>query len=503
MTGHVDPFATDTASPDDQLVSVQIDLGALRHALRTDPEFFINFFLGDEIRSGVPEFHKIVFGHMTSLDPQFKRFACAVPRDHAKTTLAKLSAVWYLLFSPYRFIVYLSNTAPIAIEACKDIIGFIESENFRAVFGDAEYVTKQEGTGLYKFRIGDKLCILRALGAGQQVRGINIDNQRPELAIVDDLEDSENIATPHLLKKLRRWFYGTFRKALDKFNHKIIQIGNLVQADCILNSNLESDYWASMRLGALLENSKPLWPEAWSIEKLREDFVEYLHAGQIHTWFAEMMNIPLPEGKGLITPEEIGYIPGVLTGQHRHAFITVDPAVTKETWGDKTAIVAHVFMEDAQAWTIGEYVHERGMDPLEIIRQAIQMAIRWGAPVIGVEGVAYQKALVFFFRYFLIEYNVLDLEVVELMPSNASKTTRLATWAGYLRNRTYYLPEGDIEITEQLLRYDPAKTNNADDLIDACAYGVQMLEGYLHIIQRTISLLSAPQPAIGTTVAAI
>src|SRR3546814_2791065 len=59
-----------------------------------------------------------------------------------------------------------------------------------------------------------KKCILRAVGAGQQMRGINIDNQRPDMAVVDDVEDNENTESELLQKKLDRWIFGPFLKAL-------------------------------------------------------------------------------------------------------------------------------------------------------------------------------------------------------------------------------------------------------------------------------------------------
>ena len=488
-------------------VPAQFDLAQVREMLRVDPEFFINFFLGEEITVPVPDFHKVVFGQMVNQDTAHKYFACAIPRDHAKTTLAKLAVIWFYLFSPYRFVLYLSNTAPIAIEACRDIANFIESENFVAVFGAVEWIVRQEGTGLYKFKLAlpggkEKVCILRALGAGQQVRGINIDNQRPELAIVDDLESKENTATPHLRKQLKEWFFGTFRKALDKFNHKIVQIGNLVSPVGILKDNLESEYWTSMRLGAILSNGQPLWPDAWPILKLQAEFDEYHRAGLMHVWFGEMMNIPIPEGSGLIASEEIRYMPAVSPGDCEYGFITIDPAISEKTWADKSAIVAHGWLKDERRWVICEHIHQSGLDPLYLINSAIRMAIRWRFAMIGVESVAYQAALVHFFKYILVKYQHLGIQVVPLFAS-AAKTTRLAAWCAYIREGTYYLPRGDLEITSQLLLYDPSKRDNEDDLIDACAYGPQMIEMYLPRIRNTLLQLPEAQVLVGAQVAPI
>ena len=106
--------------------SVQISVDEAKTALQYDPEFLIQFFLGEEIHLAVPEFHKDIFAVMVALE--IDRFVCAIPRDHAKTTLAKLACVWYFMFSDYRFIVYLSNTSDIAIPATNDIVNFLYTD---------------------------------------------------------------------------------------------------------------------------------------------------------------------------------------------------------------------------------------------------------------------------------------------------------------------------------------------------------------------------------------
>ena len=142
---------------------VSLDRENVIKALEHDHEFFINFFLGDELIFPVPNFHLDIFNKM--VDPGIRQFVCAIPRDHAKTTLAKLACLWFFLFSKYRFILYVSNTSTIAQQACIDIVNFLESDNFIAVFGRVDWLVKREGEGLYKFKLQDKVCVLRALGA--------------------------------------------------------------------------------------------------------------------------------------------------------------------------------------------------------------------------------------------------------------------------------------------------------------------------------------------------
>ncbi len=478
--------------------SVQISVNEVRAALQNDAEFFIHFFLQDELTHPVPPFHIDVFHLMTHADVE--RFVCAIPRDHAKTTLAKLACVWYFLFSEYQFIVYLSNTAEIAIPAVNDIVAFIESDNFKSVFGAVEWQIKRDGEGVYKFFLPSlqKTCILRALGAGKQVRGINIDNKRPQLAVIDDLEDADNIATERLFNKLKQWLYGTFFKAMDKFGHKIIQLGNIVVSPCLLTLHCSSKFWFSRHYGCLLANGEPLWPDAWPVYKLTVDFERYQEAGQTDTWFAEMMNLPVPPGGGLIAAKEITYQPEKNPEDLVYGFLTVDLAISEETWAHRTVVCVHGYDADVELWQIVEYKYWTGIDPVRLFYEIVDLAMKWGFYHIGIESVAFQASLKHVYRHMALT-EAKDFLHWHDLPAVRKKVHRLAAWAAMLKRRVvtvgdtemttngqYALTYGDFMCTQQLLTFNPTKKHNDDDIADAAAHGVTMIAMYISEIMRQI-----------------
>ncbi len=490
-----------------KLDAVQMNVAEIRFALEHDEEFFIQFFLGDELTLPVPKFHIDVFHLMTSTAVRLCAFA--IPRDHAKTTLAKLACIKYWLFSSFQFLIYLSNVSALAIAACKDIIELMESENFKSIYGELKFETKQEGVGFYRFTMSlpdksggftEKKCILRALGAGQSVRGVNIGHRRPQLAIVDDLEDVENIATEELYLKLKRWFYGTFRKCLDKFHHKIIHIGNMIANRCMLKEHCESEYWFSRRYGCLLSNGEPLWPDAWPLEKLKLDFNEYLKAGMIDVWFTEMMNLPIGAGRGLIRATAINYKPLPEPSDIEYGFITIDLAISKETWAHKTVVAVHGWTGDE--WMICEVDGGVGIDPILLFDIVVELAFKWSVMLVGIESVAYQASLQYVFPYLALVKNIEGFTFVELR-AHMRKTQRLAGWCAMLKDKQYAIPEGDFIITEQLLAYDPKMKDNDDDYIDACAHGPQMIDSYMAEIQAVVALVSSSPPRDSYEVAEI
>jgi hypothetical protein len=457
---------------------VHVDKADLLESLKTIFAVFIDFFLHEQLTVPVPEFHTRVWNLMTRLD--FKRVAIAIPRGHAKTTLAKLSAVWYFLFTDVQFIVYLSNTSDLAVKCVNDIMDFFDAPNFITVFGQIKYETEKRGDGEFIFYIntpwgGTKRCILKARGCGQQVRGLNIGNLRPQIAICDDMEDSEELDNEDVRNKNLRWFFGTFVKAMDRKFNKILMIGNLIDTHCILNKVMKLEGWTTMVLGAILKDRSPLWSDMWTIDALIKDYNEYQKLGLVSLWYAEMMNLIVAGETGLINIDEINYKEIPDYGSASHGFITIDPATG--TGGNKTAngtLVPQVVDYEA-----GQ------LDESATVDTALLMAHKWGIRVIGIESIAYQRALATLFSVIMLQRGIIGIEVVKLYPGHASKNERIGAWVALIKTKGYAIPFGDIYITNQLLAYNRLKENNDDDLIDSCAMGPQMLAEYGGLIMSS------------------
>ena len=474
---------------------VQMDKADVIASLRDgEGEFFIQTFLGTEIDTPVPKFHNRAWNLMKQT--ALERIAIAIPRAHAKTTLAKLVAVWYFLFTKVRYCAYISNTMSVAKDAVRDILGFMQTDNFVALFGAPRFVKQNETEGLFIFFIGDKRCTLRAAGAGKQIRGWNVDNQRPELAIVDDLEDLDNASSITLVKKLKKWFYGPFMKAMDPRGYKIIVIGNILTQWSLIKSFCESKNWSSMRLGCVLSNGQPLWPEVWSLEKIKIDFMEYMNQGMLATWFAEMMNIITPEGRRIIDPEKINLRPVMDPLELEVAFITIDPAIAQGNFSDKTAIVVHG-IKDGHTRVV-DYAHKK-MTEDEMFFETVRLCREWKCNVVGIEAAAFQGILKPYFEVMMLLHNITNMEIVPLK-ANKKKTERIRAWCGMLAAQSYSIVEGFTAIVSQLLAYDTEKKDNDDDLIDSCAYGVQMLENFLDLIYSSVSPINAGNAKVQTEV---
>ena len=477
--------ALDTDSTPSAVIYVQASSSEVNQRLKTDYNFFAEFFLADQLDRKSPEFHTQTWEYMTST--AILRVLLAIPREHAKTTQAKLSVVWHFMFTERRFCVYLSNTNAVALAACKDIFEFFKCPNYVALYGPIVVETESEGRSLWKFTITlfngrKKKCILRATGANQQMRGINIDNQRPDLAVVDDVEDLENTESEHLQKKLDKWMFATFIKALTK-EHKIIWIGNMLRKTSLLarlaTKGEFKERWTSLVLGAIIRNPEtgefePLWPELWSMNALRVDYQEYVALNQAESWFCEMMNLP-GVGEHGFQMEDMHYTLLQNPEDYLATFITIEPAFGLNAHNDSTAIVVHGIpktgIPHVIAYRVGKFIERQMFD------EAMALSRYWKSWTWGIERVAAQKVLLTLFELYLLKAQEYRVVLMPLMPSgNEAKASRITAFVNLMKSKEYALPSGDIDATTQFLGYDVTMKEQSDDLVDGIAYGPQMLQ---------------------------
>ena len=410
--------------------AVDVDLRELRGLLRIDAEVFIEFFLADQLDMPVPEFHSEIWSLLT--DQEKERVLLAIPRDHAKTTLAKLAMIWYWVFTPHRFGVYLSNTNAIATAACKDIMQFMQTPNFITVFGQIKMIKSSDNESLWIFDLPlghdrHKRCILRAIGQGQQMRGINIDNQRPDIGVVDDVEDNENTDSEMQQKKLDRWIFGPFLKAFAR-KKKILWLGNMLAKTCLLARLSRHPRWNPVVFGCLVKDSEteqltPLWPGKWTVDALKEDLQEYKDSGQVETWMCEMMNMPGHGQNGFVV-DQINYQAAPTPDGILAAWITIDPAFGLDAENDETAISVHVIPKEGVPMTVA-VAHGR-MDEVTMLNETIQLAQYWNAWIWGIEAVAAQRVLISLFEVLLAARRMNHF--VQMIPLNV-RAWRSQGWA--------------------------------------------------------------------------
>jgi predicted phage terminase large subunit-like protein len=103
---------------------------------------------------------------------------------------------------------------------------------------------------------------IQAAGAGQKLRGLRHGSCRPDLVIIDDLENDESVESPDQRRKLENWFF----KALMKIGQPdtvYIVVGTILHYDSLLSRLLIKPGWKGHKFQAVMKWSKSKHWEEW------------------------------------------------------------------------------------------------------------------------------------------------------------------------------------------------------------------------------------------------
>lgn len=93
---------------------------------------------------------------------------------------------------------------------------------------------------------------LQALGAGKRMRGLRHGPYRPDLVILDDLENDENVAKPEQRDKLQDWLQKTVLNlgAADG-SMDVVYVGTILHYDSVLARTLDKPTWQTKRFRSI------------------------------------------------------------------------------------------------------------------------------------------------------------------------------------------------------------------------------------------------------------
>lgn len=451
---------------------------------KVDINFFAALCMPEICIYPLPQFYvsiwKMLAQSWETNQDKLLRFALGLPRSHGKTTFIKILICWFIVYDKISFALIVCANAELAEALLADIHDILSSPNITAIYGDWQAGLAIDSAETKKALYHGRAVVLVARGWKSGIRGLNLKNQRPDLIFCDDVQTRENDESPSERQKLLKELVGTIFKAIaPRKTRLIIYVGNMYSEECILNKFRQSDKWISMVTGAILSTGKPLWPELFSLEELKESYEHDAQLGLSDIWFAEVMNDPKSVANSLL-PNPLPECPISKIDDPDGVFLTIDPAGFRKH-SDDNVIVVH-YKHNNKGYVAAS---ARGiMDPQELVKKAISMAISHGASLIGVEDTGYQQTLGFWLSYWLRELSIKNITVVPLKPHGRSKEARIRLFIQSLYSQSYYLldPATRRDFIWQASLYKLGKSDNKDDLLDCVAYGEDVRNEYWHLL---------------------
>lgn len=424
----------------------------------------------------------------------------AAPRGHSKsTTITHACTLASVLFRDSRYVLIVSDTEGQAINFLNDIrMELQENEDIINLFGIKKFVTDNQTEIVVEFDDGERFCIV-VKGAEQKVRGLKWDGLRPDLIIIDDLENDEIVLNDDRREKFRRWFYSALLPVRAP-HARVRMVGTVLHMDALLERLLPKPWdkrsivkplvtysekpiggWKGYRYRAHdPEYNNILWPSRWPKSKLIEEFEIRKSQGFPEVYAQEFLNYPLDESSAYFRKHDFIPMRDDDHDSHKRYYITVDLAISEAQRADYSVFVVGG-VDDSGTICIVDVIRER-LDALEIIDTLFVLQQKYDPEMIGIEAGAIQKSLGPFLRQEMLNRGVF-MSLFELVPSK-DKQARARSIQARMRAKAVKFDKGadwyqDLE--NEMSRF-PRDVH--DDQVDAMAWLGLMLD----------KLVEAPTP---------
>lgn len=253
-----DAFSTDPAASKERSEQV-----------KTDFKFFAQTYFPHYVKGESSAFHEYAFAHYPKqiLDTS-KGYhdALAAPRGEAKSTIVtQILSLWCVVNEYKHFIGIIMDSMDQAEQMLAAIKVELESnprlkQDFPGVVGGGRIWQVGEIVTANNIKI-------KAAGAGKKMRGWRFGPYRPDLILLDDIENDENVRKKEQRDKLEAWL----KKAVMKLGPPdgtmdIFYLGTILHYDSVLSRTLRSPTWHSRKFKAILK-----WPDRMDLwEKWEE-----------------------------------------------------------------------------------------------------------------------------------------------------------------------------------------------------------------------------------------
>ncbi|MGC8341839.1 phage terminase large subunit [Pantoea ananatis] len=475
-------------------------IDARRDAVR-DPvngfRYFVQNYFPHYIRhKDESELHKFLFSRLPAVvaETGSQQDAIAAPRGEAKSTIvSQLFVLWCIILELKKYPVIIMDS----IDQAYPMLEAIKAElcwnpRLKMDFPDACGPGRvwQMGTILTATDIK-----VQVAGSGKKLRGLRHGPYRPDLAILDDIENDELVRNPDQRDKLDNWLKKTVLPlggAGAKFD--VIYIGTILHYDSVLSRTLKNPLWRRKRFKALIEwpSDMTLWDRWEEILRNNDEDGEALarafyvmhrddmEAGAVVSWSARplytLMLIRARDGHSTfdseyqndpVSGEDAPFAACITFWVNRLAewsfYGAIDPSLGKNgNSRDPSALLVGGFNRMTGVLDVVEAQIKKRL-PDKIISDTIELQKEYRCLCWSVETVQFQE----FLRTELVKRSAAQGVPVPAMPviPHTDKLLRIESLQPHVLNKLIRLHPSQVTLLEQLRHFPKGDHDDGPDAL--------------------------------------
>lgn len=448
-----------------------------QHLARKSHHMFFLMFFPHYIRYPIAEFHKDIF---RITEDETNNLACIVAfRGSGKSTLVTFSyALWSVLgVQQKKFVLIICQTQAQARQHMANLK--FELEHNTLLKSDMGPFREEVATGNWAIsslvfsNTGARIMIA---SIDQSIRGIRHREHRPDLIILDDIEDGNSVRTFESRNKIAEWFSREV-VPLGDLGTRIILVGNLLHEDSLMmrlkqkidNKEVRGIYrWFPL----LDEDDKCLWPGKFDTKEKIEDLRKSV--GNEIAWQQEYLLRIVSDASRVIFPEWIRYYdPSIeilkANDDRDRVYAAVDLAISEKSTADCTAIVRAIvtgYEDNLRIYILPNPINKRMGFPEAIANLKVVISTLGSSGKLFVETVGFQEA----YLQQLVDDGYNKVEGVKI---TLDKRSRLAMTSSMVQQGKILFPSaGCEELLAQILNFG---VERHDDLADAFSMLIQKI----------------------------
>lgn len=457
---------------DQELQRISKNEAARKELAKKSLGWFAHLYFPHYISAATPDFHWRIYDDLSNEEDEFVILFAF--RGSAKSTMASLFLpIWAALTERRSFIILISDTNDQAKAHIANIINELE-DNAALIADFGPFESNDEWTRTNIVLTNGSRIMSRS--RGQKVRGLRHRENRPDLIIADDVENSELVRTREQRDKTDEWFSSEVMPAIDTDRGKTILIGNLLHRDSLISrkkQEVEDSGMGVIREYPLIVNGKSVWIEKYdqaTIEKIKVRSKRYYQREYLLQAVAEEDQIiksvewytKLPTK----TDKDDREVPAI-----KRIALAADLAISEKQTADRTAFNALAEAEDGNFYNL---ISEAGRWDFHDTLKKIALAYRYlreeydeNIPIeVGIEDVQYQRVAI---QQIKREFGV----PARGIPQTKDKRSRL--WVlepHFVAGRMRFRERADQEVVDELLGFG---IEEHDDRSDAFEMSARML----------------------------
>lgn len=377
-----------------------VQLGAV------DGVYYSHQFFPKTFRQGTPAIHTYVWDTMDSPDDQF--VAYELFRGSGKTTIMRGHCSKRIAYGVSRTIMLVGPEQKHPRRTIRWLMAQIErntlwTQTFGLYKGNK---WSEEEIEIVNESAECRIFVI-AFGMSGSIRGLNIDDYRPDFIGVDDPCDEENTGTADQREKMNALFFGNLQQSLaprsEAPHSKMVLLQTGLNKNDLIAQAHKDPTWKTVKLGIFDEEGKSVWEERFPTAEMLAKKRAFIERSQLPYWLREMECKIVSHETAAFNVNLLKHYE-TLPGQMQ-VFAGIDPArETKlRTRAHKGAIV---FIGVAQGISyLLEYWAEKNPNPELFWTEFLRMATHWRPLITGIETTAYQQTLEWYFNQRMMQTN--------------------------------------------------------------------------------------------------